>query len=145
MNNRCCCELLLELALGDVGEEKDKAIEYLAKHFVDVQGELHAHSIGDESGLVMERTSAEGCNFCGALASALAILYSVKDHEDAADHQDELMDWFTRHFGGYDCEAVEAKLNVPKDELCPKIILATYLKLRNYIDPDNHLSQKSLI
>jgi hypothetical protein len=55
------------------------------------------------------------------------------------------MEWFGDRFGSYDCEAIATELDIIKEELCPRIILTTYLRLRDYIDPDNHISQKSLI
>jgi hypothetical protein len=89
--------------------------------------------------------AAEDGAFCGALAAAVAVLYAANDDERAADCQDELMDWFSESFGSYNCKSFAQDMNVIREELCPKIILATYLRLRNYIDPDNHISQKTLL
>jgi hypothetical protein len=82
---------------------------------------------------------------CGALAAAVAVLYFIKENEAAVDCQDELMTWFNSSFGGYDCETVSANPEFSREELCPKLLLATYLRQRSYTDPDNHRSQKTLI
>jgi hypothetical protein len=148
MNNRCCCNLLLRLALDDIGWEKDNGnIEDLAEHFAEIAGKGRARPSAVRSAVGPGERNAviEDGTFCGALAAAVAVLYSVKEYNEAADCQDELMDWFGASFGGYDCEAVAADSEVPKEALCPKVILATYLQLRNYVNPDNHLSQKTLI
>lgn len=149
MDKKCCCDLIITLALDDVGAKDDKVIANLAKCFAELQDENRARGAEGREALVRAACVGRPCikdgTFCGALAAAVAILYLAKECEDAADCQDELMDWFCHRFGGYECEAIESSLNIPKEELCPKVILATYLRLRGYIDPDNHLSQKTLI
>jgi hypothetical protein len=148
MGNKCCCNLLLALALGDIGRENDCVVAALAEYCADAIDETRARRIGAHSMPVAEDGAvcvAGGGAFCGALAAAVAVLYSAQDNERAADCQDELMDWFSESFGSYDCKSFAQNMNAVREELCPKIILATYLQLRNYIDPDNHLSQKTLL
>jgi hypothetical protein len=87
----------------------------------------------------------KGGTFCGALTAAIAVLYLEKDTDEAAAAQDELMDWFADSFGEYDCEGVMSYQGMTREDLCPRIILATYLKLRTYIDPDNYIPQKTII
>jgi hypothetical protein len=147
MDNLCCCNLLLKLALNDIGRENDNKISTLAKCCADVTGDIRAYvNTADKS--APDSTAHIGMKsgtYCGALAAAIAVLYSEKNTEDAIACQDALMDWFEDSFGGFDCETIAASQNVIKDELCPKMIFATYLQLRGYLDPDNHLSQKTLI
>lgn len=148
MNNLCCCDLLLKLALSDIGKENDNRIPALAKCCTEVTGDIRVCLMrkkgGFEAGDVRD-DDIESETYCGALAAAIAVLYSEKSREDAEICQDELMDWFEDRFGGYDCEAIMADRETIRDELCPKVIFTTYLHLRNYLDPDNHLSQKTLI
>jgi hypothetical protein len=121
----------------------------LAEQCADVIDETYAcHRRGNKTSC--DREGAQHADagkgaLCGALAAAVAVLYVAKDDERAADCQDELMDWFGNSFGGYDCESLARNIDVIREELCPRVILATYLQLRNYIDPDNHLSQKTLL
>ncbi|MDR2163978.1 MAG: C-GCAxxG-C-C family protein [Clostridiales Family XIII bacterium] len=151
--NQCCRNLMLKLASGDISDENGSGVANLAERFAEVTCGRRACAVHYGSGF---HRSVEGTDrgqypvigdgaFCGALAAAVAVLYSVKKHEEAVDCQDELMDWFHARFGGYDCEVIAADPDVPRDDFCPKVILATYLRLRDYIDPDNHLSQKELI
>jgi hypothetical protein len=139
---------MLRLALSDVGKENDHSVTSLAEHFSDVAGEGRAHC---PNGNAVEAPDAderrvviEDGTLCGALAAAVAVLYSVKERNDAANCQDELMDWFNASFGSYDCEAIAEDSDASKEELCPKVILATYLRLRDYIGSENHLAQKTL-
>jgi hypothetical protein len=146
MDNKCCCNLLLTLALSDIGRENDGTIAALAEHCADAIDETRARRIGLRPAQEGDAECASGDGaFCGALAAAVAVLYAAKDDECAADCQDELMDWFCDSFGSYNCKSFAQDMNVIREELCPKIILATYLRLRDYIDPDNHLSQKTLL
>jgi hypothetical protein len=148
MNNKCCCNLLLTLALSDIGRENDNIVAALAEHCADAINENQLRGPGIDLAPTPEEEIAacaagDGA-FCGALAAAVAVLYAANDDERAADCQDELMDWFSESFGGYNCKSFANDKNIIREELCPKIILATYLRLRNYIDPDNHISQKTL-
>jgi hypothetical protein len=139
---------LLTLALSDIGRENDNTVAALAEHCADAIDETRARRLGVRPAPTPEER--DGCAsgdgvFCGALAAAVAVLYAAQDDERAADSQDELMDWFSDSFGSYNCKSFAEDMNIIREELCPKIILATYLRLRNYIDPDNHLSQKTLL
>jgi hypothetical protein len=119
----------------------------LAEHCADAIDETRARRLGVYPLRVPEDSDESDMDdgvFCGALAAAVAVLYAAQDDEHAADCQDELMDWFCESFGGYNCKSFANDMNLIREELCPKVILATYLRLRNYIDPDNHLSQKTL-
>jgi hypothetical protein len=148
MDNKCCCNLLLTLALGDIDRENDSVVATLAEHCADAIDETRARRLGAYVAPAASEGAAcasGGGTFCGALAAAVAVLYLAQDYERAADSQDELMDWFSESFGSYDCKSFAQNMNAVREELCPKIILATYLQLRNYIDPDNHLSQKTLL
>jgi hypothetical protein len=147
MENRCCCNLLLGLALSDMNGEEGNMPADLAEHFSHTQDAGRAYNFNGREIRVPDgpRRAGGACSFCGALAAAVAVLYCAKEHEDAINCQDELMDWFGDHFGSFDCETVASILNIPRDELCPKVILETYLHLRDHLDPDNHLSQKTLI
>jgi hypothetical protein len=118
----------------------------LAEHCADAIDETRARRLGFNTAPEKDAECAAGDGaFCGALAAAVAVLYAAQDDERAADCQDELMDWFSENFGSYNCKSFAEDMNIIREELCPKIILATYLRLRNYIDPDNHLSQKTLL
>jgi hypothetical protein len=145
MDNRCCCDLLLQLALSDIGRENGNMVEALAEQVANAQSADRSRGLDVRARSFPGAPRANGRIFCSALAAAVAVLYSVKNDEDAADGQDDLMDWFSSCFGGYDCASIAASHNMTRDELCPKLILSTYLRLREYIDPDNHLSQKTLI
>ncbi|MDR1495489.1 MAG: C-GCAxxG-C-C family protein [Clostridiales Family XIII bacterium] len=146
MDNSCCCNLLLGLALSDIGGGKSGMSHDLAEYFSNSQHEGRVYRFdGKESPAPAACSGGTPCSFCGALAAAIAVLYCAKENEDAANCQDELMDWFGEHFGSFDCDTIASMLKIPRDELCPKVILETYLRLRDYIDPDNHLSQKTLI
>jgi hypothetical protein len=139
---------LLTLALSDIGRENDGTVAALAEHCADAINENRIRCLGADSAPTPEgdaECAAEDDVFCGALAAAVAVLYAAQDDERAADCQDELMDWFSDSFGSYNCKSFAQDMNIIREELCPKIILATYLRLRNYIDPDNHLSQKTLL
>jgi hypothetical protein len=148
MDNKCCCNLLLTLALSDIDRENDDTVAALAEYCADAINENRMRCLGANSAPTSEEDAAcaaEDGVFCGALAAAVAVLYAAQDDEHAADCQDELMDWFSDSFGSYNCKSFAQDMNIIREELCPKIILATYLRLRNYIDPDNHLSQKTLL
>jgi hypothetical protein len=148
MNNLCCCNLLLKLALSDIGKKNDYRISALATCCADVTGDTRACMLRTTDESAPDSAPCIGIKkgtYCGALAAAIAVLYSEKNREEAETFQDELMDWFEDSFGGYDCETIAADIDAVRDELCPKLIFATYLRLRGYLDPDNHLSQKTLI
>ncbi|MDR3164419.1 MAG: C-GCAxxG-C-C family protein [Synergistaceae bacterium] len=81
---------------------------------------------------------------CGALMAAIAVLYCIKHHDDAAECPDRLMDWFYSTFGSYDCEGVTTGADSSRDILCPRLILATYLQLRTHLGDCEHLAKKSL-
>jgi hypothetical protein len=141
--------MILSLALDDIGRKNDNTIADLAEHCADVINRNYtrrakSHSAHHEQGGA-KLCSLKNGDFCKALAGAIAVLYSAKGDDAAAADQDEVMDWFNSSFGGYDCDALANGIDALREELCPKIILATYLQLRNYIDPDNHISQKSLL
>jgi len=148
MNNLCCCDLLLQLALGDIGKENDHKISALARCCADVTGDARTRQTGAAEKPVTDSAPYVGVKsgtYCGALAAAIAVLYSEKSGEEAEACQDELMDWFEGSFGSYDCDTIVTDSDIIRDEFCPKLIFATYLQLRSYLDPDNHLSQKTLI
>jgi len=72
-------------------------------------------------------------NICGTLAAAIAVLY-VSDYNAAlSGNQEEYMDWFADRFGGYDCCEVIHNDPEKRIELCPRIVLESYIKLREYI------------
>jgi hypothetical protein len=123
MDNNCCCDILLKLAQSDTCEEHHPIIRTLAECY--------------------SRTGSGNC--CGALIAAVAVLYAVKGAREAARCQDELMDWFADSFGGYDCLTLSKEGARFTEQVCPRVILATYLRLRGYTEPDNALSQKTLI
>jgi hypothetical protein len=150
MNNLCCCNLLLKFAIEDIGRGDDYKMAALAGYCKDMAGGEGACLMAEPGTLVADVpctscVGEESGTFCGALAAAIAILYLDKDSEEAEACQDEFMDWFADNFGGYDCDSIAQNLDILKDELCPKVILQTYLHLRTHIKPDNHLSQKTLI
>jgi hypothetical protein len=147
MENKCCSDMLLMLALSDIGQENDTSIAALAEHCADAIDCVGARR--GRRGLTVDDMGVwhvgpvEG-SFCGALAAAVAVLYAAKGDDLAVDCQDELMDWFDENFGSFDCRSLAFGASVGREDMCPRLILATYLQLRNYLDPDNHLSQKTL-
>jgi hypothetical protein len=70
---------------------------------------------------------------CGTLAAAVAVLNVVDPDATTNETQTEFMDWFEDQFGGYDCFEIIGDDQTLKQEVCPRIVLQTYLKLREYI------------
>jgi len=70
---------------------------------------------------------------CGTLAAAIAALY-ISDYDSALfSDQDEYMDWFATRFGGFDCDEIVKNDPKKRIELCPKIVLESFVKLHEYI------------
>jgi hypothetical protein len=119
----------------------------MSEHLLDVAGEdrmyhTDGHGLASTEGGGQRVVRSGVC--CGALMAAVAVLYCVKHHDDAAECQDRLMDWFYSAFESYDCEGIMAGAGTPRDILCPRLILATYLQLRTHLGDCEHLAKKSL-
>jgi hypothetical protein len=141
-----CRDLFLNLALGDVTEVSHGHILGMSEHLLNVAGEDRMYCTNGcglastEGGLRVVKSGV--C--CGALMAAVAVLYCIKHHDDAVECQDRLMNWFYSAFGSYDCEGVMSRADAPRDILCPRLILATYLQFRTHLGDCEHLAKKSL-
>jgi hypothetical protein len=141
--------MLLGLVQGDIESECHARAVDLSGHLMDVawkdcmcfadgcamRGATDKHG----RGLAVKRSPR-----CGALSAAIAVLYCTKGNDEAAVCQDGLMDWFCGSYGGYHCYEIAEAPGIPKDALCPKLILMTYLQLRGYIGDCKHLAKKSV-
>jgi hypothetical protein len=108
---RCCSQAIMALALEDLGKENEDLITAMA---------------GFCGGMGRGR-------ICGSLVAAIAALH-VCDTENASKlWQTEIMDWFFEKFGAYDCFDIIGNDPMRRNKVCPSLILATYLKLREYI------------
>ncbi|MDR2486432.1 MAG: C-GCAxxG-C-C family protein [Clostridiales Family XIII bacterium] len=111
LKSYCCSQTIVSLCLEDMGKQNEDLVNAMA-----------AFCGGMGRGKI-----------CGTLAAAIAILH-VKDQETAkAEWQDEYMDWFEDRFGGYDCYEIIQDDPIKRIEFCPKLVLESYLKLREYI------------
>jgi hypothetical protein len=110
LKGRCCSQAIVSLCLKDMGKENEDFITSMA-----------AFCNGMGRGKI-----------CGALAAACAVLQVADPDATVNNTQAEFMDWFDDRFGGYDCEDLIGQDPVLKQELCPRIVLETYLKLREY-------------
>jgi C_GCAxxG_C_C family probable redox protein len=111
LKGRCCSQIIMELALEDLGKENEELVDAMA-------------------GFCMGMGKGE---ICGALAAAVAALH-VADTEKATESwQDEFMDWFNGRFGAYDCHDIIHNDPELRMQTCPNLVLETWLKLRTYI------------
>jgi hypothetical protein len=141
--------MLLSLLREDVSDDTYRSVTGLAEHIMDVSGMdrafpvdgrvVSAHRGGGLTKCVREST------FCGALAVIVAAIYCVLEPEDAIDSHDRVMDWFCEEFGGYDCESISSAQGFDREHHCPKLILHTYLRLREHIENPVHLARKSVL
>ncbi|MDR0817436.1 MAG: C-GCAxxG-C-C family protein [Clostridiales Family XIII bacterium] len=111
LKGRCCSQTIVSLCLEDMGKENEDLVSAMA-----------AFCNGMGRGKI-----------CGTLAAAVAVLQVADPDATTNNTQVEFMDWFEDRFGGYDCSELIGDDPVLKQELCPRIVLETYLKLREYI------------
>jgi hypothetical protein len=111
MKGYCCSQTIIALCLEDLGKENEDLIASMA-----------AFCNGMGQGKI-----------CGTLAAAIAALYVADPVLAKKSAQEEVMDWFYDRFGGYDCDELIGGDEVKRLEYCPKIVLETYVKLREYI------------
>jgi hypothetical protein len=107
----CCSQTIMALCSEDLGKEHSDLVTAMA-----------AFCNGMGHGKI-----------CGALAAAVAALY-VADAPAAQDHrQDNLMDWFSDRYGGYDCFDIIHDDALKRVHLCPVIVKETYERLRELL------------
>jgi C_GCAxxG_C_C family probable redox protein len=109
----CCSETIMSLSLKELGKENE-----------DLMAAMTGFCAGMGRGSI-----------CGALAGAIAALHVCDTHKATSLWQDEFMDWFHAQFGAYDCRDITACDKERRDEICLKLVLETYLRLRVYISP----------
>jgi hypothetical protein len=107
----CCSQVIIALCLEDLGKENEDLIDSMA-----------AFCNGMGKGKI-----------CGTLAAAIAALHVADPVLAGESAQEEMMDWFEERFGGFDCCELIGDDPHKRLERCPKIILETYAKLREYI------------
>ena len=115
IQGKCCSQIIMALCLEDLGKENEDLISAMTA-FCDGMGEG---------------------KICGSLAAAVAALHVADTKKATESWQDEFMDWFYDTFGDYDCYGIIEDEEIKKISLCPKIIEDTYMKLREYILPEN--------
>ena len=113
IKNHCCSQTIMELCLEDLGKENEDLVQAMA---------AFCNGIGRGK-------------ICGTLAAAIAVLHVANPKEAAASWQEEVMDWFLDHYGGYDCEEIIQGNEMQKITLCPVLVEETYALLREYIQP----------
>jgi hypothetical protein len=107
-----CRKAIASLLLSDIGEEHIDMIDAMTEF---------CGGMGDGE-------------ICGALAGAIAMLHICNSREATDRWQDEFMDWFYERFDAYDCREIIANSGMCRDEICPKLILETCMRLRLYLD-----------
>jgi hypothetical protein len=111
LKGHCCSQTIMALCIEDLGKENMDLITAMA-----------AFCNGMGHGKI-----------CGTLAAAVAALY-VANAAAAQDHlQDDLMDWFSDRYGGYDCFDIIHDDALKRAELCPIIVKETYQQLRDLL------------
>ena len=111
LKSYCCSQTILSLCLEDMGKENEDLVTAMA-----------AFCGGMGRGKI-----------CGTLAAAIAALHVKNPDAAKLSWQDEYMDWFEDRFGGYDCYEIIQDDPVKRIELCPRLVLESYLKLREFI------------
>jgi hypothetical protein len=111
LKDRCCSQTVASLCLEDMNKENEELITSMVAFCNDMgRGKI-----------------------CGALAAAVAVLNVVDPNATINEAQTGFMDWFEDQFGGYDCNEIIGEDPLLKQDVCPRIVLETYLKLRGYI------------
>lgn len=114
IKGHCCSQTIMSLCLEDLDKENEDLVIAMTA-FCNGMGEG---------------------KICGTLAAAIAVLHVANTEEATDSWQDELMDWFYDSFGDYDCYGIIGDDDRKQISLCPVIIEETYLKLREYIFPE---------
>lgn len=107
----CCSQTIMSLCLEDIGKGNEDLIKAMA---------AFCNGMGEGS-------------ICGTLAAAVAALYVIDGQAAEEYRQEELMSWFLERYGGYDCQDIIHNDPVKRIEMCPIIVLETYVRLREYI------------
>ncbi|MDR2502754.1 MAG: C-GCAxxG-C-C family protein [Oscillospiraceae bacterium] len=111
LKGHCCSQTIISMCLEDLGRDNEDLVNAMA-----------AFCNGMGQGKI-----------CGTLAAAIAALYVANPVSAKESAQEEVMDWFFDRFGGYDCYELIEDSEMKRISYCPKIVLETYVKLREYI------------
>ncbi|MDR3363373.1 MAG: C-GCAxxG-C-C family protein [Clostridiales Family XIII bacterium] len=117
LKGHCCSESIMNMCLEDMGGSPGQN-RSLVKAMGAFCGGLH-------EGLA-----------CGTLCAAMAVLSIAEDGDRKAGGGPgpEMMKWFRKRFGAWNCAELLEGDESRKLTLCPAIVCETYLKLRDMLE-----------
>ena len=112
MQGYCCSQIIVQLWLEEKGRENP---------------DLIAAMRGLCNGLQEGKT-------CGTLIAANCVLY-LEDPELAQRERNiQLLDWFEDIYGSLECSEITQGNPLKKIEICPDLVVSTYMKLVDLMD-----------
>ena len=115
----CCSEIIMDMALEDMGWPEDGR-----RPLIRAMG---AYCNGLHEGLT-----------CGTLCAAKSVLWLAAENSKVADSElgPEMMSWFEERFGSWNCADLLQEDFTPSNKalVCPIIVEDTYIKLRDMLE-----------